>query len=63
LKVFGSGLTIIEGESKMILSVPLEINLDQKALIEKSHEQGFVQFSMFPQWNEARFLQAAVTPI
>jgi hypothetical protein len=61
LKVFGSGIKIIEGQSKMILSVPLELNLDQKEVIDKSNEQGFVEKSMFSEWSDARFSQAVVS--
>ena len=53
-------MTVIEGETKMILSVPLELNLDQKNLIDKAAEKGFVDYSMFSQWNKARFDQAVV---
>lgn len=60
LKVLGNGMSLIYGETTMILSVPLELNVDQKNLIEKVGEQGFVTFSMFPQWSAARFNQAAV---
>ena len=63
LKVLGNGMTLIEGESKMILSVPLELNLDQKSLIEKSRERGYVNYEMFSQWNRARFQHAVVSII
>ena len=49
LKILGNGMTVIEGETKMILSVPLELNLDQKNLIDKAAEKGFVDYSMFSQ--------------
>lgn len=63
LNVFGNGLKIIEGHSKMILSVPLELNLDQKQVIDKSNSLGYVDSSMFPDWNSTRFTQAVVRAI
>jgi EAP30/Vps36 family len=63
LKVLGSGMNVIEGETKMILSVPLELNLDQKSLIDKAKVTGYVTYSMFQQWNATRFANAAVTHI
>lgn len=60
LKVLGNGMTIIEGESKMILSVPLELNLDQRVIIEAAKNTGFVNYDMFPQWNNTRFNKAVV---
>ena len=61
LNVFGNGLRIIEGQSKMILSVPLELNLDQKQVIDKSNALGYVDSGMFPEWNTTRFTQAVVS--
>ncbi|OMJ91411.1 hypothetical protein SteCoe_6100 [Stentor coeruleus] len=58
LKVLGNGMTIIEGESKMILSVPMELNLDQRGIIEAAKGTGFVSYDMFHQWNKTRFDKA-----
>jgi hypothetical protein len=63
LKVFGSGLKIIEGQSKTILSVPLELNLDQQEVIDKSTELGYVDRAMFASWSQTRFTQAVVSAV
>jgi ESCRT-II complex subunit VPS22 len=60
LKVLGSGMSILEGESRVILTVPLELNLDQRELIEIARETGFVEYGMFRKWNRARFEAAVV---
>ena len=60
VKVFGNGISIIEPtpNCQMIVSVPFEFNSDQKLLLERGGEQGFVSHEMFPEWGRPRFQQA-----
>lgn len=59
LKVLGNGMSILEsGDCKMIVSVPLEFNIDEKIIIERARENGYVNKQMFPDWNKARFQHA-----
>ncbi|CAG9317682.1 SNF8 [Blepharisma stoltei] len=56
LKVLGNGMNIMEtGDCKMLVSVPLELNIDQKFVIERARDSGFVNHAMFPDWPRARF--------
>jgi len=66
LEILGNGFRIIEVSGKqMLLSVPLELNSDQKILFSEAQNNGFISLQMFTVlhgWSKERF-KIALEPL